>query len=112
MGTCTLNLLQGTATAPAGAVLVLENGASIDPMTFARGPTFLLQQPGAEGIGGLALSRFQSSSGVAPKHLQEIVPRGQYARHRNRGRPRPTIHCEGFPTVALTRSAVVRTALR
>ncbi len=74
---CTLNLLQGTTQMPAlaGAVLMLEDDASTDPMTFGRDLTSLLQQPGAEGIRGLVLGRFQSSSGVTREHLQEIVAR-------------------------------------
>lgn len=72
---CTLNLLQGTAQMPplAGSVLMLEDDSATDPMTFARDLTSLLQQPGAEGIQGLVLGRFQASSGVTVEYLQEIA---------------------------------------
>ncbi|MCQ1946226.1 S66 peptidase family protein [Arthrobacter sp. zg-Y1116] len=72
---CTLNLLQGTAQMPplAGAVLMLEDDASTDPMTFARDLTSLLQQPDAEDIQGLVIGRFQASSGITLPHLQEIA---------------------------------------
>ena len=72
---CTLNLLQGTAQMPplAGAVLMLEDDAATDPMTFARDLTSLLQQPDAEDIQGLVIGRFQASSGITREHLQEIT---------------------------------------
>ncbi|MCQ2000084.1 S66 family peptidase [Arthrobacter zhaoxinii] len=72
---CTLNLLQGTAQMPplAGSVLMLEDDASTDPMTFARDLTSLLQLPDAEDIQGLVIGRFQRSSGITRAHLQEIT---------------------------------------
>ncbi|WP_312099779.1 S66 family peptidase [Corynebacterium dentalis] len=72
---CTLNLLQGTPQMPplAGSVLMLEDDDATDAMTFARDLTSLLQQPDAKEIKGLVIGRFQTSSGVTRKHLQEIT---------------------------------------
>lgn len=74
---CTLNLLQGTGFLPAldGAVLMLEDDASSHPPTFARDLASLLQQPGAEGVRGLVVGRFQAASGMTRELLAEIVGR-------------------------------------
>ena len=74
---CTLNLLQGTANMPSldGALLLLEDDSLSDASTFARDLTSLLQQPGATGVNGLAIGRFQQASGMTRELLTEIVAR-------------------------------------
>lgn len=72
---CTLNLLQGTANMPslAGALLFLEDDFESHPATFARDLASLLQMPGAEGIRGLAIGRFQQASRMSRDLLALIV---------------------------------------
>ncbi|WP_369371304.1 S66 peptidase family protein [Promicromonospora sp. Populi] len=74
---CTLNLLQGTANMPSldGALLFLEDDFESDAAHVARNLTSLLQQPDADGVTGLVVGRFQSSSAVTREALDEIVAR-------------------------------------
>lgn len=74
---CTLNLLQGTANLPSldGALLFLEDDFESNTVAFARDLTSLLQQPGADGVTGLVLGRFQEASAVTWEALDEIVAR-------------------------------------
>lgn len=71
----TLGLLQGTPWMPSldGALLVLEDDLSSDPVTFGRCLVSLLQQPGAEGVRGLVVGRFQQASGIVRADLEQIV---------------------------------------
>jgi muramoyltetrapeptide carboxypeptidase len=72
---CTLNLLQGTAYMPSldGALLMIEDDYLTSPDTFARDLTSLLQQPGAAGIQGVAIGRFQEASRVSRHLLGQII---------------------------------------
>lgn len=74
---CTLNLLQGTPFFPSldDAVLFVEDDELSRPETFARDLTSLLQVPGAAGIGGLVVGRFQQASAMTRALLEEIVSR-------------------------------------
>jgi muramoyltetrapeptide carboxypeptidase len=74
---CTLNLLQGTEYMPSldGALLMIEDDALVDADTFARDLTSLLQQPGAPGIQGVAIGRFQQASRVSRHLLEQIITR-------------------------------------
>ena len=74
---CTLNLLQGTGYLPSleGAVLMVEDDAASDPVTFARDLTSLLQLPDATGVRGLVVGRFQERSGMTRDLLRQIVAR-------------------------------------
>jgi muramoyltetrapeptide carboxypeptidase LdcA involved in peptidoglycan recycling len=73
----TLALLHGTPYLPAldGALLFLEDDFESDAAHVARHLTALLQQPGADGVTGLVIGRFQASSGVTREALDEIVAR-------------------------------------
>ena len=74
---CTLNLLQGTAYWPSldGAIVAVEDDELVDPATFARDLTSLLQQPDAAGIRGLVIGRFQRVSAVTRDLVEQIVAR-------------------------------------
>lgn len=74
---CTLNLLQGTPYMPSldGTLLVLEDDSASDATEFARNLTSLLQLPGADGVLGLVVGRFQRRSNVTPELLAEIIAR-------------------------------------
>ncbi|MFC8801142.1 S66 peptidase family protein [Promicromonospora sp. NPDC057138] len=73
----TLSLLQGTAHMPSldGALLFLEDDFESDAAHVARQLTSLLQLPDADGVTGLVVGRFQSSSAVTREALDEIVAR-------------------------------------
>ena len=64
---CTLNLLQGTEYMPSldGALLMIED----DDLTS------LLQRPGAAGIQGVVIGRFQQASRVSRHLLEQIIAR-------------------------------------
>ncbi|MFF2297824.1 S66 peptidase family protein [Arthrobacter sp. NPDC058127] len=72
---CTLNLLQGTANMPSleGALLLVEDDFESHPATFARELASLLQMPGASGIRGLVIGRFQQASRMTRDLLALIV---------------------------------------
>ncbi|MFC4530275.1 S66 peptidase family protein [Sphaerisporangium dianthi] len=72
---CTLNLLQGTPYMPSldGALLILEDDFESHPATFARDLTSLLQLPGAAGVRGLAIGRFQKDSRMTRPLLEQII---------------------------------------
>ncbi|GGT31880.1 S66 peptidase family protein [Nonomuraea spiralis] len=72
---CTLNLLQGTPYMPSldGALLIVEDDLESHPATFARNLTSLLQLPGAEGVRGLVIGRFQQASRMTRALLERIV---------------------------------------
>lgn len=72
---CTLNLLQGTSFMPSldGSVLLVEDDASSDAVTFARDLTSLLQVPDARGVQGLVIGRFQQESAINREHIEQIV---------------------------------------
>jgi muramoyltetrapeptide carboxypeptidase LdcA involved in peptidoglycan recycling len=72
---CTLNLLQGTEYMPdlAGAILFLEDDEESQPHTFDRDLQSLIHQPGFEGVGGLAIGRFQRASQMTPDLLRTII---------------------------------------
>ena len=74
---CTLNLLQGTEYMPAleGALLMVEDDDLSDANTFARDLASLLQQPGAAGVQGVVIGRFQEASRVSRHLLEQIVGR-------------------------------------
>jgi muramoyltetrapeptide carboxypeptidase len=71
----TLNLLQGTPYLPSldGALLFLEDDYESHPATFSRNLTSLLQQPGAGGVRGLAIGRFQTATRMTRDLLEHIV---------------------------------------
>ncbi|UBU18694.1 S66 peptidase family protein [Nonomuraea gerenzanensis] len=71
----TLSLLQGTPYMPSldGAILFLEDDFESHPATFARNLTSLLQQPGATGVRGLAVGRFQPATRMTRPLLEQIV---------------------------------------
>jgi muramoyltetrapeptide carboxypeptidase len=73
----TLNLLQGTPYMPSldGSLLMIEDDATSDADTFARNLTSLLQLPGATGVAGLVIGRFQEASGVTRALLEQIIAR-------------------------------------
>ncbi|MCP2263202.1 S66 peptidase family protein [Promicromonospora thailandica] len=73
----TLSLLQGTPYMPSleGALLFLEDDFESDATHVARRLTSLLQLPGADGVTGLVVGRFQASSGITRAALDEIVAR-------------------------------------
>ncbi len=72
---CTLNLLQGTDNMPSleGALLFLEDDFESHPATFARDLASILQTPGAKGIRGLVIGRFQQASRMTRELLALIV---------------------------------------
>ncbi|MET8161828.1 S66 peptidase family protein [Sphaerisporangium sp. NPDC005289] len=72
---CTLNLLQGTPYMPPldDALLILEDDYESHPATFARDLTSLLQVPGAESVRGVAIGRFQRSSGMTRSLLEQLI---------------------------------------
>jgi muramoyltetrapeptide carboxypeptidase LdcA involved in peptidoglycan recycling len=74
---CTLNLLQGTEYMPSldGALLMIEDDAMSDADTFARDLASLLQQPGAAGVQGVVIGRFQEASQVSRHLLEQIIGR-------------------------------------
>lgn len=73
----TLFLLQGTPWMPDldGSVLFLEDDADASAGTVLRCLVSLLQQPGAAGVRGLVMGRFQSASEMEPAELEGIVAR-------------------------------------
>ena len=72
---CTLNLLQGKPYLPslADAVLFIEDDFESQPPTFARNLTSLLQLPGAAGLRGLVIGRFQRDSNMTRSLLEQII---------------------------------------
>jgi muramoyltetrapeptide carboxypeptidase len=74
---CTLNLLQGTPYMPSldRALLMVEDDALSDAATFARDLASLLQLPGATGVRGLVIGRFQEASGMTRPLLEQIIAR-------------------------------------
>jgi muramoyltetrapeptide carboxypeptidase len=74
---CTLNLLQGTPYLPSldQALLMVEDDALSNPGTFARDLASLLQLPGAAGVQGLVVGRFQEDSGMSRSLLEQIIAR-------------------------------------
>jgi muramoyltetrapeptide carboxypeptidase len=71
----TLNLLQGKSYFPslADAVLFIEDDCESQPPTFARELTSLLQLPGAAGLRGLVIGRFQRHSNMTRALLEQII---------------------------------------
>ena len=71
----TLNLLQGKSYFPslADAVLFIEDDRESQPPTFARELTSLLQLPGAAGLSGLVIGRFQRDSNMTRALLEQII---------------------------------------
>lgn len=71
----TLNLLQGKSYFPslANAVLFIEDDSESQPPTFARELTSLLQLPGAAGLRGLVIGRFQRDSNMTRALLEQII---------------------------------------
>lgn len=71
----TLALLHGTEFMPAldGAILFVEDDFESQIHHFDRQLTSLLQQPGAAGIRGLVIGRFQRASRVTREPLRALV---------------------------------------
>lgn len=71
----TLALLHGTEFMPAldGAILFVEDDFESQVHHFDRQLTSLLQQPGAGGIRGLVIGRFQRASNVTRPLLDAVV---------------------------------------
>jgi len=74
---CTLNLLQGTEFMPSldGALLMVEDDYRSDAKEFARNLASVLQLPGASGLQGLVIGRFQEASRVSRSLLEQIIAR-------------------------------------
>jgi muramoyltetrapeptide carboxypeptidase LdcA involved in peptidoglycan recycling len=74
---CTLNLLQGTEYMPSldGALLFVEDDERSNPVEFRRDLVSLLQLPGAAGVTGLAIGRFQRASQVGHRDLADLIAR-------------------------------------
>lgn len=75
---CTLNLLQGTEWMPslADTIAFVEKDAqsgALTPVEFDRNLQSLLHQPGAEGIRGLVIGRFQGASEFPLDLLRKVV---------------------------------------
>ena len=72
---CTLNLLQGTEYMPSlkDSILFIEDDEESHPFSFDRDLQSLLHQPGASGIKGIVIGRFQKDSGMTEYALQEII---------------------------------------
>jgi len=72
---CTLNLLQGTEFMPdlTDTILFIEDDSESLPHTFDRDLQSLIQQPGFEGVRGLAIGRFQKASRMTPDLLRAII---------------------------------------
>lgn len=75
---CTLNLLHGTPWMPPldGSVVFVEEDAqagALSAVEFDRNLQSLLHQPGADGIRGLVIGRFQGRSQMTTALLRRIV---------------------------------------
>lgn len=72
---CTFNLLQGTEFMPSldGSVLFVEDDDATNPVTLDRDLQSLLHQPGADGIKGLVVGRFQKESEMTMALLKRIA---------------------------------------
>ena len=72
---CTLNLLQGTEFMPPleGAVLLIEDDHLSNPFIFDRDLQSLLQLPGAGGLKGVMIGRFEKASGMRRPLLEQII---------------------------------------
>ena len=75
---CTVNLLHGTEWMPSldGAIVFVEEdaqSAALTPYEFDRNLQSLLHQPGADGIRGLVVGRFQLASKMTTDVLRKIV---------------------------------------
>lgn len=72
---CTMNLLQGTEFMPSleNSILFIEDDSEVHPFTFDRDLQSLLHQPGASGINGIVIGRFQKESGMTEYALQQII---------------------------------------
>ena len=74
---CTFNLLQGTEYIPplSGAILLAEEdevSGRVTDVMFERYLQSVLHQPGAEGIRGVLVGRFQKASTVTMENLRAI----------------------------------------
>ncbi|AZV43963.1 S66 family peptidase [Peribacillus asahii] len=72
---CTINLLQGTEYMPSleNRILFIEDDEESHPFSFDRHLQSLLHQPGAAGIKGIIIGRFQKESGMTDYALHEII---------------------------------------
>jgi muramoyltetrapeptide carboxypeptidase LdcA involved in peptidoglycan recycling len=72
---CTFNLLQGTPSMPSleETIVFAEDDHEVRPWHFDRDLVSLLQQPGADGIAGLVIGRFQRDTGMTRQLLDQIV---------------------------------------
>ncbi|WP_059170793.1 S66 peptidase family protein [Bacillus sp. FJAT-27445] len=72
---CTMNLLQGTEFMPSltDSILFIEDDMESHALTFDRDLQSLLHQPGAEGIKGILIGRFQKDSQVTEEALRSIL---------------------------------------
>lgn len=72
---CTMNLLQGTEFMPelTGSILFIEDDMESHSLTFDRDLQSLLHQPGAEGIKGILVGRFQKDSQVTEEAIIRII---------------------------------------
>lgn len=79
----TFSMLFGTPYMPrlAGKVLLLEDDSMTNAHTFARRFASLLQQDGADKIGGLVIGRFQNESNINEAMLREILEIHPEIRH-------------------------------
>ncbi|WP_409270370.1 S66 family peptidase [Neobacillus sp. SCS-31] len=72
---CTMNLLQGTEFMPplANSILFIEDDLESHALTFDRDLQSLLHQPGAEGIKGILIGRFQKDSHITEEAIIRII---------------------------------------
>ena len=75
---CTFNLLHGTEYMPSlnNSILCIEDDEMSGPMTHAmvdRDLQSILQQPGAEGIKGVLIGRFQRNSEMTIDKIKKII---------------------------------------
>ncbi|RHW42258.1 LD-carboxypeptidase [Neobacillus notoginsengisoli] len=72
---CTMNLLHGTEFMPSlkNSILFIEDDLESHSLTFERNLQSLLHQPGADGIKGVLIGRFQKDSQVTEDALKSII---------------------------------------
>jgi len=72
---CTLNLLQGTEYMPDlnNSILFLEDDYESAPHHFDRDLQSLIDQPGFDGVKGMAIGRFQKKSKMTDDLLKQII---------------------------------------
>ena len=72
---CTFNLIQGTEFMPdlKDSILFIEDDEETKPYIFDRDLQSLIHQPGFDGVGGIAIGRFQNASKITFEMLSKII---------------------------------------